>query len=323
MHLISLETLRVCASRTFGAISITIKTYNITYSIDFSISIIIRRSHLSDSHEVLPNAPLALVAVEIRFLDGTKSSSYPVNLWRAFREVLGQDWVIETRKVQSQVVSFNASGPFLESQPTTTVPKFTIRDRTMAIALTGNSVTVEATEYHHYPQFREIIEAAVDATTQVVRPDGISRIGMRYIDEIRVPEVTRVSDIPSWAKWLDPSLVAPKLTSMANSGYTCSAWDGAVQFDVGEDRYLVFRYGPRPSYVVNPDGEPKRTSPPPMRPVFMWDFDCFWTPSDIPEFDPAVVVSTCDELRRPIRTLFDILTTEQLKAEFMKEGRNG
>ncbi|MGH9044178.1 MAG: TIGR04255 family protein [Acidimicrobiales bacterium] len=63
----------------------------------------------------------------------------------------------------------------------------------------------------------------------------------------------------------------------------------------------------------------KRARPPSPGPLFALDFDCFWEPPDIPEFKTETVMSTCDELRAPIRALFDMLITEKLLAEFKRE----
>ena len=52
----------------------------------------------------------------------------------------------------------------------------------------------------------------------------------------------------------------------------------------------------------------------------MLDFDSFWEPADIPEFDATVLIETCDALRAPVRTLFDLAVTDKLRRDvFMKE----
>jgi uncharacterized protein (TIGR04255 family) len=52
------------------------------------------------------------------------------------------------------------------------------------------------------------------------------------------------------------------------------------------------------------------------------DFDSFWEPTDIPEFEPERIMAVCDDLRAPIRKLFDMLVTDKLLAEFRKEKGN-
>jgi uncharacterized protein (TIGR04255 family) len=197
-----------------------------------------------------------------------------------------------------------------------------VRDRTLAVAITEESLTIEATRYRHYPEFRETVASAVAAAAEVLLPDGIARVGMRYIDEIRAPSIAE--EAPSdWQDWVDASLLAPRLGAMSDAGFVSTGWEGAAQYRTGPDQKLVLRYGPRAGYVVNPVGPLKRPAPPGPGPLFALDFDCFWEPPDIPEFDPGIIMDTCDQLRRPIRALFDMLLTDKLLAEFTKEGPVG
>lgn len=272
---------------------------------------------MPDTHEVLPNAPLALVAVEIRFPDGTSGQQLPMNIRRSFRDLLGEEWVLDSQTVQQFAITLGPGGALPQPAPTLTIPRFTVRDRTLAVAVTDQSMTVEATRYKHYPTFREVVRRAVDAATQVLAPDGIARVGMRYIDEIRVPAVG--DDPADWRDWVDASLLAPQLNAMEAAGFSSIAWEAAAQYQTGPDQRLVLRYGPRTGYAVSPQGPLKRPSVPPPGPLFVLDFDCYWEPVDIPEFDPLTIMATCDQLRAPIRTLFDMLMTDKLHNEFSKE----
>ena len=277
---------------------------------------------MADTHEVYPNAPLALVAVEVRFPNSAGTRPLPMNLQRSFRDLLGEGWVIESQKIQLLTLAVSAAGPVPQAMPMLTIPSFTLRDRTLAVAITEESLTIEATRYRHYPEFRKTVASAVAAAAEVLLPDGIARVGMRYIDEIRAPSIAE--EAPSdWQNWVDASLLAPQLGGMNDAGFVSTGWEGAAQYRTGPDQKLVLRYGPRAGYVVNPVGPLKRPAPPGPGPLFALDFDCFWEPPDIPEFDPEIIMDTCDQLRRPIRALFDMLVTDKLLAEFTKEGPVG
>ncbi|MGH9103704.1 MAG: TIGR04255 family protein [Acidimicrobiales bacterium] len=245
-----------------------------------------------------------------------------MNLQRLFRDLLGEGWVIESQKVQQVTLAVSAAGAVSQAMPMLTIPRFTVRDRTLAVAITEESLTVEATRYRHYPNFRETVASAVAAAAEVLVPDGIARVGMRYIDEVRVPGI--VEEAPSdWHDWVDSSLLAPQLGGMSGAGFVSTGWEGAAQYRTGPDQKLVLRYGPRAGYVVSPVGPLKRPAPPGPGPLFALDFDCFWEPPDIPEFDPGMIMDTCDQLRSPIRALFDMLVTDKLLAEFTKDGPVG
>ena len=274
---------------------------------------------MADTHEVYPNAPLALVAVEVRFPEAPSDRALPMPVQRSFRDLLGDDWVIESHKVQQFEVAFGPGGPGGQTVQQTVVPRFTLRDRTLAVALTDSSLTVETTSYRHYLDFRAVLERVFGAAAELLKPDGVARVGMRYIDEIRVAgiEEDRSSD---WREWLDPSLLPPKLDGMMDQEYQPAAWDGAVRYVTGPERSLVLRYGARQGYAVQPRGSLNRPSAPAPGPFFLLDFDSFWEPPDIPEFDAVRLLETCDALRTPVRALFDLAIPDKLLREvFAKE----
>ena len=273
---------------------------------------------MTEIHEVLPNAPLALVAVEVRLPNGATGSPLPMTVQRAFRDALGEGWVIQSSRVQQVSLTIGPTGTLPQALPPVTVQSFTVRDRTMAVALTEESMTVQTTRYRHYPEFRKTLATAVEAAATVLAPDGVARVGMRYIDEIRVPRLEG-GDPSGWVDWVDTSLVAPKLGPMAEAGFPVAAWEAAVQYQTGVDQKLVLRYGTRTGYAVSPDGPLKRPDRPSPGPFFVLDFDSFWEPPEIPEFETATIMAVCDSLRSPVRALFDQLLTDGLLREFRKE----
>lgn len=274
----------------------------------------------AEDHEMYPNAPVALVTVEITF-PGEIGSQIPPGVQRALAEVLGDDWVIEP--VMQPRLTFNLGGgqpilPQLPDLPGTTILRFTDRERGVAVALTAGTVSVETTRYANWPRFRTTLEMAVRATEKLLRPSGITRAGLRYIDEVRVAGV----DGTGWGGWLSPTVLAPASDAMAESGWPAVNWTGAVQYKIGEDRQLVLRYGPQaaqPGFVVNPDGPLRRPGPRPKGPFFLLDFDASWQPSVVPKWNSDILVETFDQLRHPVRTLFDYLVTAQLVEEVFKK----
>lgn len=277
---------------------------------------------MADNHEVYPSAPLALVAMEVRFPEIAGGPSLPMPIQRAFRDLLGEGWVVDAVQAQRFSLSIGTLGPTAPVPlQTVTVPRFTVRDRTTAIAVTESTLTVETTAYRHYPDFRTTVEAALEATAEVIRPEGVSRMGLRYIDEVRVPDAG--PEGPAWAEWLDPALMPPHFTEMTADGYPSPGWEGGAQYRTGAEQNMVLRFGPRVGYVVNPTGPLRRLDPPPPGHLFMLDFDSFWEPTGIPEFEVPQLLAMCDQLRAPVRRLFDLVATEQLVSEFRKERVRG
>lgn len=271
----------------------------------------------ADTHEVYPNAPLAFVTVEMRF-PGETGQGIPALVQRAFREVLGEEWVIEQLTQQELSFGINVGGSPNQTMRAVNIPRFTVRDRTSAVVLTSNSVTIETTRYPGWPDFRAVLERVLRATSELVEPDGVARVGMRFVDEVRVPQVgDRAGD---WAGWLSPDVLAPGLGAMDAAGCPAGAWSGVAQYSLGDGKHLVLRYGPQNGYAVNPVGPLRRPNPPPPGHLFLLDFDSFWEPPNIPLFAVEDLLATCDTLRRPTRSLFNEVVTSRLVDEVFRKG---
>lgn len=257
--------------------------------------------------EVYPNPPLALVAAEVRFPDGATLLGSAVH--RAVRDRLGNDWVIEGGKQQTMEVAVGPAGMGPPNIRQENVSRITVRDRTQIVTLRSDSLTIEATRYGGYETFRQLLHLAFSVVGDVLEPDGVSRLGLRYIDEIFIPDAVQ----PDWAEWIHGSLLPPP-----TDGLHPATWTGAVQYDIGFERRMVLRYGPADQPVVASAG-PLRRLRVTEGPIFMLDFDSFWQPSDIPSFSADGLVSACDELRAPIRNLFDGLVTVRLVDEVFRK----
>ena len=271
------------------------------------------------SHEQYSNAPLAFAAVEVRF-PGEGGAGLTPFAQRAFRDELGDQWVIEQMAQREMSINLMSGESASQSIRTQNMPRFVVRDRTSAIMVTPNSVSVETTRYLGWSDFRGTVDAALRATSKLVGPEGISRLGMRYVNEVRAPGAgIKVQD---WATWLSPEVLAPGIDFMVKAGYPPVNWTGAAQYAVGQDMQIVARYGPRPSYVVNPVGPLRRIDPPQDGPLFVLDFDGFWEPPNIPHFDVDDLLTKCGWLRGPIWALFERIVTQRLVDEvFKKEDR--
>jgi uncharacterized protein (TIGR04255 family) len=236
---------------------------------------------------------------------------------RAFRDLLGSEWVIESQQIQQVKMEV---GPGMGSPDfqRMTIPRFTVRDRTVAVAISSQSLTIETTRYKGYDAFRPTAETALLAAEKVLTPDGIARVGMRFIDEIRAPGADK--DHPEeWNKWIRPALLGPGAPEHP-SGLKLTGLQGLAQFETGSDRTIVVRYGPSYGHAVNSQGPLKRPGAPEPGPFFLLDFDSAWMPLDIPEFSTASLVGECDRLHEPIEGLFDSFITPELLAIFRKEG---
>jgi uncharacterized protein (TIGR04255 family) len=267
-------------------------------------------------HEVYPNAPLVLVAVEMRYpeqpvLDTQTTQRHLRDRLRAVLPLLEN----ETR--QQLEVSFGpAVGVPASRVQSQTVPRLATRDRRTHFTVTARSAVLETSKYDGYDVLRPLIGECAAALQGVGDLDGLVRIGMRYIDEIRVPGIGRVPS--DWSGWVHGSLMAPADVGRA-VGLEPRAWQGLAQFASGPDSAVTMRYGPGHGFAVAPQG-PVRHEAADAGPFFLVDLDSFWEPLEVPEFSPEVVLEASDRLHAPIHDMFERVVTDRLRSDVLRGG---
>jgi len=264
--------------------------------------------------EVYPNAPVILVALEVRHPPADPLTTAERNLIK--RRLTRDLPIMRTGRIQQVTLLQAASGlPSIPEEQTPEFPRYFSRDNTMAVSVRNDAVVIETTKYARWERVRAILADILDVRQEIGGVDGVERIGLRYIDEIRVPN----DNAAGWEPWVHPSLLGPAPLG-EEMGLTATEWQAVTVFTPGPDRTLVLRYGPREGFAVNPGGDLKRPTPSPG-PFFLLDIDSFWMAAEgTPEFDPKMVLETSDELHAPVRALFERLITERLREEVFRRG---
>lgn len=262
-----------------------------------------------EDREVYPNAPVVLVALEVRH--PTAGPLAHAQRLKIKQQLSKQLPILKS----SRLTAFQAtvgSAPASEVN-TEEFPKYFSRDSTLAISLRSEAIIIETTKYVRWEQLRELAGIVLKVRQEIDGVDGVERLGLRYIDEIRVPD----DPMQGWAPWVDSTLLGPVPVGDA-LGLRVAQWHGITVFESGPDRAVALRYGPRKGYAVDPGGDLKRPAPTPG-PFFLLDIDSFWTPSDgFPKFDIEMLLTTCDELHAPVRSLFEMLITDRLRKEVLR-----
>lgn len=204
-----------------------------------------------------------------------------------------------------QVQLGQAPGPARTRQ----VHRFSSRDKRTSVAFSADSFSVETTAYSGWDTMRLVLEQAAAARFDVAPVVGIDRIGLRYIDEIRIPGESE----PDWSLWVDASLAAPR-----PCGLRPQQQQSVVQYATqtpGDT--LTLRYGAvnGPSVIVSP------TRPAhPFGHFFLLDTDAAWTlppDEDVPEATVELVRTVAERLHRPVKDMFEALLTEKLRSEVL------
>lgn len=197
-----------------------------------------------------------------------------------------------------------------------TFPRWTSRDKRTALTIRRDSLVIETTEYGSYGRVRELLDVALRARSAVATPAGLNRVGLRYIDEVRVPAETGDS-LPTWQDWLDPTLLGPAHVG-GGLGLTARGNEGLTVFTSGGNRTLVLRYGAQDDYAVQSTPQLRRPLPPPG-PLFKLDIDSFWQAGDeVPEFATERILGIADLLHEPVSGVFESLISDRLREEVLR-----
>lgn len=265
--------------------------------------------------EIYPNAPIVDMVAEIRF-----SQCEPLDKikLRGFTTALGERLPLLTEETEMLPVQLPSPGGQVEVPVTNeeTFPRWSSRDKRTVLTLRQNILSLETTDYLGYFDVRELLEKAVIALKRLMAPKGVTRIGLRYIDEIRVPS-NGEDPQPRWEDWVNLSLLGPKTVS-GHHGLMLLGNQGTAVFGGEEGTTLVLRYGAQDEYVIPSTPQLRRPMPSPG-PLFKLDMDSFQTYDDyIPPFEVGDILETADLLHKPIKNVFEDLITERLREEVLR-----
>ena len=176
---------------------------------------------------------------------------------------------------------------------------FFTEDKSRHIALCSEYLMLEERRYDGYPALRDVFLDVLDAAAAQYPGLKIRRLGMRYINEIKLPEEDAGPGLGAdfWEKYVNPSLLGG-LRFAANDGalarHMCS-----TELNNGADRANI-RYG-----IFN--GEyPK----PNRRREFVLDIDTYTLNLMGAEAVPAKL----DEYHRAAFSVFETAVTDALRA---------
>lgn len=238
-------------------------------------------------------------------------------------QIITVSWLVrETLPIPSEVHEFaveyqaNPGSQPVQSQIMNTYPRWSSRDKRTALTIRQDALVIETTLYEGYEQIRTLLELALNVRIAVAIPAGVERIGLRYIDEIRVPSGPGGNQ-PSWQDWIMPELLGP--THIAKDlGLVPTGNEGLAIFSGKDSKTLVLRYGAQDDYAVRSTPDLRRPLPPPG-PLFRLDIDSFWQPVDeVPEFDEEGILAYADQLHEPVRGVFESVISERLRDEVLR-----
>lgn len=261
-----------------------------------------------------PNPPLVLTVLEIRYPE--LSEDFGERERRQMAEAVRDRLPLLEPVVEQQVnVVVGGPAPAPPSLRSRRFPRFSARDRATALLVKPDALVVETTTYEGWTEsFRPLVVDVVRATERILRPNGVLRIGLRYIDEIRVPGIESAPG--DWRGYIDEHLLAAADPEFIPRSLRPSEWLGLVQYQTAPDSMLTVRYGPQSGHAVDPAGPTRRKNQHPPGLFFLLDSDSYWHgEAEVPEFDAEWICTRCDLLHEPVSEFFRIVITDDLRAE--------
>ncbi|MEU5064519.1 TIGR04255 family protein [Streptomyces virginiae] len=263
-----------------------------------------------EQREIYKHAPLALVAAEVK---------YPYAP-RLRRDDCLDDIQIALEKIlpirqqeQRLTVQLTVGHTPAPAQKTVEVYRFLDRNRRNSAVISPEAFSVETTDYTEFSQFSHLVKSVSKALESVGMIPAIERVGLRYIDEIRVPEP--IHDASDWGAWVNPGLI-PSATSRIGSPKFIQ---GSTLYGLEKNSHLRLSYASLEGIGVVSNEPLRRKNEPGSGPFFVVDIDSFWeasSPEESGEFSTEYVMETLERLHKPTGLAFQSAITDRLREIF-------
>ena len=259
---------------------------------------------MSYHREVFATAPLAFVACEVRFPLAPRLTGE--DALESFAEAFADTLPVP------EIASFPPPPEMDAGDGPERLLRFLNKARTASVAVTRRSLSVESTHYEGWDRFKPSVLQAIETTTQIAGIVGVERTGLRYINEIRVPD--QITDASDWGAWINEGIVG-RLTPLP--GYTLESSQTVIELRGASGR-IVARYAALVGTGVVSDKPMKRRAPVTVGPFFVIDTDSFCeTP------DAEMIACTTDaldpmleELHEPLGEIFQRTITDKSRDLF-------
>ena len=263
--------------------------------------------HPDREHFAVP--PVALVTAELRFTDSPR---------------LRQQDTLDAIAIaceHSFPIAEPITGMAVEPTGLGAAPQLVARqsvvlrnaESTEALTLTSNSLTYETTAYRDFDDLVGVVNDACRTLITAGVAPALTRVGLRYINEVRVREP--MSEVRAWSDWIAPGVLGT--LSVAPEGVPVRALQAAVSFDLGNGGGLQIGYAAVPQGSVVNHRFLKR---PPFEPgpFFGMDFDGFCEFSVDPAkfLDPDLVARVLRGVHGPISEAFQRSLTDNSRSLF-------
>lgn len=263
------------------------------------------------NREIFTNAPLALVAAEIRFTDAARLRQQQTKdeVAISLEERFPFAEPLKRAEVNLNLVPGGAQ-PQIQQRLGVVLKN---ASSTETLTIMSGSLTYETTAYTSFENLLDAVTAACNALDAAkVRP-AVQRVGLRYIDEVRVHK--QITDVRQWSTWISDPLIGH--LAVGPGDVPATGTQSVSTYDLGEGKGLNFRFaalnqGPIvvPQFLKRP--------PVPSGPFFVLDFDGFqdFTGRDAVPLSADVVRDSLSTVHVPCGTAFQRSIKDEARVLF-------
>lgn len=206
----------------------------------------------------LGESPLTLVVAQVRHehLASALDSRRVIDIQEYVSDFLG-----ELREVEEQSLQFSPQmgrSVAMSAGPPSRNWQFGGKDAWVA-TISPDAFSLETRTYQSWTHFRQRLEQLCTGVMEILTPQLLGRVGLRYIDEIALEEVRTPED---WVGRINPSYLGPITHPEVGPSVTKS--EQTIEFLAPNDVQVRLRHGS----VMTED----------ERPVYLLDHDVFAQP---------------------------------------------
>jgi uncharacterized protein (TIGR04255 family) len=238
--------------------------------------------------EHLSGSPLVLVATQINFEEVGREVTH--GQARQFQRAIGGGW---TQLMAAPLLTTTMTPTGAVNEPPRQAYRLSTTDGTWSALLNPDSVTVETRAYPGWESMRDTMEAFANAVADVYDPSSELRLGLRYVDQVVLPEGR-----DGWEGLIPESLLGIAKDPHLGSGVLAS--DQRVLLQVADDTRCVFRHG----LLADEAGVLGR--------IYLLDYDVFRDRAR--PYEAASVIEGADELHGFAGGLFRASVSDELYA---------
>lgn len=234
----------------------------------------------------LARSPLVLVALQVSFEEVGREVTHAQA--RQVQKAAGPMW---TQLQSAPLITSTMTPGGVVNEPNRQAYRLLSADSKWSALLNPDSVALETQAYPGWSDMRETVKAFANAIAEVFDPASELRLGLRYIDQVPLPEGKA-----SWEGLIPDSLLGLALDGRVADAVLAS--DQRVLLQLDEQHRCILRHG----LLANPQGE--------FGKMYLLDYDVYRETSG--KYDPGSIVDGAEALHGYIGRLFRACITDEL-----------